>query len=273
MKAFISWSGERSHAIAEALHDWLPTVIQAIRPWMSTTDIEKGARWSSDITRHLEESSVGIICLTIDNLESSWVHFEAGALSKTLDKSFVCPYLFDVEPADLKGPLVQFQVARANREDTKKLIHTINRAQGESVLPESKVNKAFEVWWPELEQRLRAVDRSPAIPRPRRSEREILEEILELIRSQLRESGTPHSLSEFETRTQSSLGLTPEETRKYVASAHFKNFGKSEREHLAALQMLVPQERPCRICGESMQLSEELNYFCYQCTHGNSAPA
>ena len=49
MDVFISWSGTRSGAAAEALRTWLPKVINAIKPWLSLADMDKGARWSSDI--------------------------------------------------------------------------------------------------------------------------------------------------------------------------------------------------------------------------------
>jgi hypothetical protein len=64
MRIFVSWSGERSHGVAEALRNWLPHVIQGLQPWLSSNDIDKGARWAADIASHLEESRVGIICLT-----------------------------------------------------------------------------------------------------------------------------------------------------------------------------------------------------------------
>ncbi len=86
MKVFISWSGERSKAVAQAWHDWLPNVIQAVEPWMSETDIAKGARWGMDMARELDETRVGIICLTPENLNAPWILFEAGALSKTLEE-------------------------------------------------------------------------------------------------------------------------------------------------------------------------------------------
>jgi hypothetical protein len=112
MKLFLSWSGARSQAIAEALREWLPKVIQAVKPWMSAIDIDRGARWSSDIAVELSDTSFGILCITPENLNAPWIHFEAGALSKTLEKSLVCPYLLELEPTDLKGPLVQFNAAR-----------------------------------------------------------------------------------------------------------------------------------------------------------------
>jgi hypothetical protein len=41
MKIFISWSGELSHRVALELRDWLPMVINALEPYVSSKDIEK----------------------------------------------------------------------------------------------------------------------------------------------------------------------------------------------------------------------------------------
>ena len=194
MKVFISWSGTTSRALAEALREWLPNVIQAVEPWMSASDIDKGARWSADIASQLAETDFGIICLTSDNLEAPWILFEAGALSKTLQKTFVCPYLFDLEPSAIRGPLVQFQATKAELEDTRRMIHTINSASGVKALPENQVNKAFEVWWPEFERRLNSIELPNAEAKPQRSDREILEELLELVRTQTRDLA--HSVEE-----------------------------------------------------------------------------
>src|SRR5437899_3787788 len=81
---FISWSGARSRHVAETLREWLPTVLQATKPWISR-DIDKGARGLSEIDRALKAMKVGIICLTPENLDARWIHYEAGALSKTFD--------------------------------------------------------------------------------------------------------------------------------------------------------------------------------------------
>jgi hypothetical protein len=182
MRVFVSWSGDRSRAIAEILRDWLPYVLPSAEPWMSSTDIERGSRWSLEISEQLDKANIGIICLTPENLEAPWILFEAGALSKALSRTLVCTYLFQVGPTDIKGPLSQFQASLATREDTKKLLASMNRALGASGLADERFNKMFEVWWPELERKLNSLQEPNKHPVIHRSEREILEEILSLQR-------------------------------------------------------------------------------------------
>lgn len=157
MKVFISWSGNKSHRVALIFREWLPSVIQSVVPYVSSEDIDKGARWSSDIAKELEDSTFGILCVTKDNLNAPWLSFEAGALSKTMDKSFVSPFLFDMKRSEVNGPILQFQSTIFEKEDIKKLISTINKACGEDQLPESMLEKAFEVWYPSLEKELQDI--------------------------------------------------------------------------------------------------------------------
>src|ERR1051326_1201012 len=82
MKVFISWSGPLSQKLAAMLRVWLPSVIQVVKPYYSPDDINKGTRWAAEISKELEESQVGLLCITPDNLYSPWIMFEAGALSK-----------------------------------------------------------------------------------------------------------------------------------------------------------------------------------------------
>jgi len=96
MKVFLSWSGAKSHKVALVFRDWLPSVIQEITPYVSSEDIDKGARWSTDIAKELEDSTFGMLCVTKENISAPWLTFEAGALSKTMDKSFVSPFLLAV---------------------------------------------------------------------------------------------------------------------------------------------------------------------------------
>jgi YD repeat-containing protein len=100
IKVFLGWSGDTSQRVASAFHNWLPKVIQAIKPYISTEDIAKVARWSSEIAKELQNTNYGIVCVTKQNLNSAWINFEAGALSREIEKSFVTPpFLFDLRPS------------------------------------------------------------------------------------------------------------------------------------------------------------------------------
>jgi hypothetical protein len=183
MNVFISWSGERSRKVATALKEWLPIVIQSVVPWFSPEDIDKGARWMAELAKQLDKLNMGIICVTPENREAPWLLFEAGALSKALDTSLVCPLLLGVEPADLQGPLAQFQATRATREDVRKLLDTINK-NSESSLAEPQIEQLFSFLWPGFEEKLVSIEASAVdqVSRPRPVP-ELLSEVLERVRS------------------------------------------------------------------------------------------
>src|SRR3989304_1637386 len=125
-KVFISWSGDLSRKLGEALYKWLPAALQYIKPYFSPDDIEKGAKWNSEIAAELETSNIGIICLTQDNTEKPWILFESGALSRSLDRARVCTLLFNLEATDVKGRLTIRQTLKVEREYFKRLFATIN---------------------------------------------------------------------------------------------------------------------------------------------------
>lgn len=187
MKVFLSWSGSKSHKVALTLRDWLPSVIQSIQPYVSSEDIDKGARWSTDIAKELEDSGFGILCVTKENLHAPWLTFEAGALSKKLEKSYVSPFLFDIKRSEINGPILQFQSTVHNEEDVLKLIKTINKACGDTKLSDEMVEKAFKAWYPTLQEELKKVTKDFKVEEanneePEKEKQEILEEILELTR-------------------------------------------------------------------------------------------
>ena len=158
MKVFLCWSGKRSRETAEALSEWLPLMIQAIEPWISSY-MEKGRRSESEMASVLEESKVGIICLTEENLSEDWILFEAGALSKSKDSN-VCTFLLDLTPSDVRQPLAQFQATQSNKEDVRKLIRTINQAvkeMDEPSLTEKRLDSLFNILWPHLEEKLQEI--------------------------------------------------------------------------------------------------------------------
>lgn len=179
MRIFLSWSGETSKFAAEALRDWLPNVIQSIEPWLSSEDIPIGASWFNEIQKRLETSTVGIVCLTRENLSANWLHFEAGALSKQGVR--IAPYLLDLKPSEITGPLSQFQCVQATSEDTYRLVQYLN-GSSKPPIPDSILKRAFELHWPRLQNRLDEIRR--LIPRvePKRTLDEKMDDALVLLR-------------------------------------------------------------------------------------------
>src|SRR5688500_8346811 len=101
MNVFISWSGEKSKIMAKALSEFLPSVIQSLDVFFSQS-IDKGSRGSDEISKALEETDFGIFCLTPDNLENNWIHYEAGAISKSKNVSRVWTLLLSLNHSDIK---------------------------------------------------------------------------------------------------------------------------------------------------------------------------
>ena len=207
MEVFISWSGDRSEKVAEALRDWLPSAIQSVSPFMSASDIDKGSRWSNDLATHLESAQFGLICLTQENLKAPWLLFEAGALSKSLENSRVVPYLYKVSQAQLQGPLAQFQASIADKSSTWEVIESINAALEGNGLESTRLESAFETWWPQLKKALDIIPESTGEVPPSRTDRNILEEVLRLCRQISRQSIPNLELEEEALRNLVAHGL------------------------------------------------------------------
>lgn len=187
--------------MARALRGWLPLVLHYSEPWFSDKDIPAGERWSSDVGKKLDETHFGVICLTRENLDSSWILFEAGALSKTLSDSAVCPYLLDVEFSDLTGPLSQFQAKKTDKDSTYELVQDINK-KAPNPVDSALLAQLFQALWPKLEQQLKDIPRGQKqVEQPVRREPEILEDLVETVRAVDRRMG---SLEENLSRLQSS---------------------------------------------------------------------
>jgi len=186
MEIFISWSRTNSKAAAEILRDWLPKVIQALTPWLSAHDIDKGTQWLPAITTRLKHASAGIVCLTPSNLHDDWILFEAGALSNTVKSSNVCTLLLGLKPSDLSFPLAQFQHTSTIKEDVFQMMLSLNKLLGESALNEALLSSVFEKWWPDLDLALGKIPISEEVAVPERTEADILDEILAISRSLVR---------------------------------------------------------------------------------------
>ena len=182
MKIFVSWSGERSQLLAQALHEWLPLVLHYVAPWLSQANIEAGERWANEVAKELEDSNFGIICATQENIVSPWILFEAGALAKSMQGSRVTPLLFDLEFRDIAGPLAQFQAKKADKPGVWEIVNSINQNTQQPV-PEARVKQLFDALWPEFEKRLNAIPKQAAPTKHARPQAEILEELVSSVRA------------------------------------------------------------------------------------------
>jgi hypothetical protein len=185
MKIFISWSGERSKQVAELFSEWIQCVIQAVDPWLSTKDIDKGALWITDISNQLSNTNIGIVCLTNENKNKPWILFESGALAKGLSSSRVCTFLIDLEPNNVENPIAQFNHTLPTKTSVRSLVGTINSHLGEHQLKPQVIDNAFDTYWPQFEQKFKEIlSLTNEVPQGKQRDKEdILGEVLATVRS------------------------------------------------------------------------------------------
>lgn len=183
MKVFISWSGERSQTLAHALRGWLPLVLHYVEPWLSEADVSAGERWAQTVTKELEASNFGVICVTPENVGSPWVLFEAGALAKSMQGSRVIPLLLNLEFSDLTGPLAQFQAKKVERNGLGEVILSVNEAAADQAIPEARAKQLFEALWPEFEKQVISIPEEAPTKKHVRPQHEIIEELVTGVRA------------------------------------------------------------------------------------------
>lgn len=181
MKVFISWSGTRSKALAGALREWLPMVLQYVEPFVSDKDIAAGERWAQTIAGELEASNFGIICITPENLNSEWVLFESGALSKSMLDGKVIPLLLGLELSDLSGPLSQFQAQKVSEAGFVEVVKAINKV-AEKPASQQIVDQLVPRLWPTLNETLTKIPEKAPTEKHKRQTHEVLEELVTGVR-------------------------------------------------------------------------------------------
>ena len=249
MKVFISWSGNRSHAIAELLNDWIKCVLQATKPWMSSRDIERGSLWFTEIAEQLKDTAVGIVCITQSNKSEPWILFEAGALAKGLSSNRVCTFLIDLKSKDLKDPLAQFNHTLPDRDGLWNLVRTLNNSLSSDDLDERILEQVFETYWPRFEKDFsESLKKYPATeetaPRP---ESDILGEILENSRS------VGSRVARLENLYERSLH---ENHRLRSSHSHHKNGALDRLRHMIRAE--IPMEEVIDFCERNKVPSQIL---------------
>ena len=179
---FLSWSGDESRQIAEAIGSFIPDVFQNVQTFVSSNNIDAGSNWFGKISSELVCTEFGIICLTPDNLAKQWIHFEAGALAKRItDRARVVPYLHGLSPSDLSPPLSLFQSVNADKVGTLNLLRSLNDVRLQR-FEQDRLKSIFEKWWPEFEHKLNSIPPVSRSTPAQRSERDLLDEVLAILR-------------------------------------------------------------------------------------------
>lgn len=186
MKVFLSWSNTLSHTVAKYFSEWLPGVIQECAEPFISSETSKGDPWFETITANLESTNIGIVFITRENMNASWLNFEAGAMLNKFGKSGICPLLVGLKKGDYVGPLKNLQLTEIeDKADMFLMMETLN---GRCVKPlETRVlQRAFDQSWAELVEAVTDAAESAKKdlkPSPRgRTQEEKIEEILTLVR-------------------------------------------------------------------------------------------
>ncbi len=252
MKVFLSWSGDLSRAVAELLKQWLPDVLHTLKPWVSTHDINRGEQWNAAVQGQLQDTQLGIVCLTHENKEKPWILFEAGALMKGLSEARVCTLLIDLKPADVEFPLAQFQHTLPTREEIFKLVKTINDQAGEHMIPDDSLLRVFNRSWPDFEKPFKeALSAGPKKVKPKRGLEEMLAEVLEhtrtLVGSSRKEANRPI------------LSLTEQVAYHTDKIAHLhRTLHLLRTEYLALEEFGQPEEEMKKVREKIVELESEL---------------
>lgn len=219
MKVFLTWSGERSKALAQALRAWIPAVLQGTEVFMSEEDIEPGEQWLNRIEKELGKSDVGVVCLTAENRTAPWLLYEAGVLRGVATEERVVPYLLHLDKSDVGQPLSTLQMCEANDLGTKRLVEMLNRRRA-SPLPAALLESTFAKWSPDLQSKIEEIPKE-AQKHPSREDRDVLEEILKLVR----QTGRPRATTIVEGFKQDFWRTVQEDRYQYIR-AWLRLFGE-----------------------------------------------
>lgn len=159
VEIFVSWSGAKSREVAELLKVWLHNVLQSLKIWVSTENIDTGAMWFAQICEQIKKVNNSIIVVTKENKDNPWIMFEAGALCRGDDNNRVNVLLVDVEPEDIRQPLASFNMVKADKDGMKKMMRDINKRataehpNSDQNLEDADLCASFKKWYSDFEEK------------------------------------------------------------------------------------------------------------------------
>lgn len=215
LNIFISWSGAQSEEVGQAFSSLLPDLFDGIDTFISGADIDKGTRWSHVLSTSLKSSSCGIVCLTPESLQSTWVAFEIGAISKAAGgaeaaRNRIWTYIVGLERSELAvSPFAEYQATNATQKDTFRLVESINGLSPNPVTSATLKKRYDQVFWPPFSKHIEhARSLQPSELTNRSKESLLLAEILNSvteIRDELRRA--PKQLVKLETLSSDPMNL------------------------------------------------------------------
>lgn len=134
MKIYLSWSGELGRRASKSLGSALQQLIPTLKILSPPSDVSAGARWVDQTHNAIRGSQVALVCVTNDSRGAPWQLYELGVLASS--EATVVPWLVDIEPSDLEGPLQQIQALRSDAQSFRRLVALI--CQRESMQPPSQ---------------------------------------------------------------------------------------------------------------------------------------
>lgn len=154
MRVFIAWAGERSHAAASVLEDWLPFAMQNVNTFMPSREIFPPTIWRDDVYSELSAARFGLVCVTRRNKSSPWLAFQAGAMAKAASRRRVMLVTVDLDATGSIGPpLYQFMEKPLNRAGIAQVAARIYGAS-DAVLDEPDLTVAMDASWSRFDQLL-----------------------------------------------------------------------------------------------------------------------
>jgi TIR domain len=255
MRIFLSWSGDRSKAAALGLKSLLESIFPDAVDVFISDHIDAGDTWARRLESELEQSQFGVLCLTQDNFQAPWLLFEAGAIAKRFGSARVVPYLIDDLPAAAdRSPLAQFQHVQASREGTYRLVKSINAVREKPQVNDQKLETLFKGWWRDFEDTLKALPVSAGKQPNPRSDRELLETILQKvdILAQVHHASTGSRLSLPNEELAHLLNLRHQPTITYSLHGNLQK----ELRHLRDFGLIKNKQGPIGNLPKSFRLNE-----------------
>lgn len=138
-----------------------------------------------EVSEQLAIHDTGIVCVTAQNLTEPWLHFEAGTISKSVQRGVVIPVLHGVTIADIQAtPLSQFQCVHSrNEEEMWQLVERLNESL-DVPLSTERLKKYFDGSWQGFLEALDRLDEGVDVAEtPTRETGELLNDILSRLAS------------------------------------------------------------------------------------------